>query len=195
MNEKHESVHEQRQEVSSALLADASQQPRQSNKFPWKIAILGCGIGLFIGCCLCLVFTAASVGILALIGSKEPTDLEVEYVLPYSVNVGDEFDLIISLTNTGDQTLNITDIDLDGAFSGSILDGAIVTSTDPDMERDYSVPGVKSFHYNTAIQPHSSSDIRFLLLAQVSGEFGGRIDIYTNSFESKSIYPVITIRE
>jgi hypothetical protein len=152
-----------------------------------------CGaIGAF-ALCLCLVL-AVSCAAFFVFYSGEPQGLIVEYELPYSVHVNEEFEFILHLTNDSGQPVQVSDIDPDEVFSGSILDGAVVLSTDPPMPRDYSTPGMKTFALDTTIPPEETVTVRFLLRATSPGEFGGSVGVYVGRLASR-VYPVITILE
>ncbi len=159
----------------------------------FQIVIIGCVIAIFVGLCLCFALAASSFGLLAYLGG-EPEGLSVQFDLPYNVHVGDEFDLVLSISNTSEQPIHVTDIDLDVALSASILDGAVVISTDPPMQRDYSVPGIKMFKYDSTIQSGDTMTVRFHLQAHTPGEFSGPILIYVGN-HATLLSPVITILE
>ena len=126
--------------------------------------------------------------------SGEPQGLIVDYELPYSVRVGEEFEFVLHLTNASGHPLQVSDIDADEVFSGSILDGAVVLSTDPPMERDYSLSGIKTFAFDTTIPPGETTTVRFLLMATTPGEFGGSVGVYVGRLATR-VYPLITIVE
>lgn len=160
----------------------------------WRYAAIGCGVLVVLSACGCLIFGAGSVGLLTYFG-REPENLSIEYSLPYSVVRGEEFELLLTLSNAGDSEFTVNDIDLDEAFSDSILDGAIVLWTDPPMERDYSIPGIKTFQYNRSIPAGETRHVTFRLQAVTSGEFGGSIGIYVGALVKTIDYVGITIAQ
>ena len=160
----------------------------------WRNVAIGCGVLVVLSVCGCLIIGAGSVGLLTYFG-REPENLSVEYSLPYSVIKGEEFELLLTLSNTGDSEFTVNDIDLDEAFGDSLLDGAIVLWTDPPMERDYSLSGIKTFHYNRAIPAGETHQVTFRLQAVTSGEFGGSIGIYLGALAKTIDYVGITIAE
>jgi hypothetical protein len=160
----------------------------------WRYAALACGALVILSACGCLIFGAGSVGLLTYFG-REPENLSVEYSLPYSVMRGEELELLLTLSNTGDSEFMVNDIDLDEAFTDSILDGVIVLWTDPPMERDYSIPGIKTFQYNRAIPAGETRQVTFRLQAVTSGEFGGSIGIYVGALAKTIDYVGITIAQ
>ncbi len=160
----------------------------------WRYAAIACGVLVILSACGCLIFGAGSVGLLTYFG-REPDNLSVEYALPYSVVRGEEFELLLTLSNAGDSEFTVNDIDLDEAFSDSILDGAIVLWTDPPMEKDYSISGIKTFQYNRAIPAGETRQVTFRLQAVTSGEFGGSIGVYVGDLAKSIDYVGITIVE
>ncbi len=64
-------------------------------------------------------------------------------------------------------------------------------SSDPSMERDYSVSGIKEFAYDTTIPPGQTRTVRFKLRAMKAGEFTGGIGAYVGDL-SQEVFPAIT---
>jgi len=155
-----------------------------TNKF-----LIGCGVLVLLSICGCVLGT---VGFFVYFG-REPETLAVDYSIPYSVTKGERFELVLTLTNTGHSDLLVGDIDLDEVFGGSILDGSTTVSTDPPMDRDFSISGIKSFAYNRTIPAGESRQVTFFLEAVEVGEFGGSIGIYVGNQAKRIIYVGITI--
>jgi len=143
-------------------------------------------VAVAVGVCCCLAI-AGTIGVLAYFG-QEPENVSVEYDMPSVVSNGETFDLVLRVTNQGTETITVSDIDLDEAFGGSILDGSVVLGTEPTMERDYSVEGLKTFFYNQPIQPGETRTITFHLQATTVGEFGGSIGLYVGDHSKRIDY-------
>ncbi|MDK1030079.1 MAG: hypothetical protein QGM50_11800 [Anaerolineae bacterium] len=150
--------------------------PKEGMSRNKKIAI-GCGIASLVITCVCVLISFVFYNQIL----REPENLTVEAEYPSTVQVGDAFELILNVHNTGDTSFTVGDIDLDIAFSDSILDGAIVERMDPPMEKDFSISGMKTFHYNRAIPPGESQKVTFYLRATEVGEFGGSILVYVGN--------------
>jgi hypothetical protein len=161
---------------------------KNSSRPKWWLWV---AIGVGICCCLSI---AGTVGLLAYFG-RTPEGLTVQYDMPTVVKNGQTFDLVLEVTNTGSETVMVNDIDLDEAFGGSILDGCVVLETEPDMERDYSVPGFKTFYYNQPVGPGETKVITFHLQATTVGEFGGSIGLYVGDLSSRIDYVGIVVQE
>jgi hypothetical protein len=161
------------------------QPANKSSWWKWALGILAA--------CICLG-CVGTVGVVVYF-AQEPENLSIDYSMPSLVSKGENFDLVIRLTNIGNQPISIDDIDLDETLGGSILDGAIVLGTEPDMERDYSVNGIKSFAYNQTVQPGETKQVTFHLQATQVGEFGGSIGIYVGNNAKRFDYVGLTVQE
>lgn len=149
------------------------------------------GIILGICCCLGLIGT---VGFFAYFG-REPENISLEYQMPQVVKMGENFDFVLKITNTGSESFMVGDIDLDETLGGSILDGSVVLDTEPPMERDYSVSGIKTFYYNQTVQPGETKTITFHLQATTVGEFGGSVAAYIGDLSKRIDYVGLIVQE
>lgn len=161
--------------------ADNYSTVKSSNGSKWWI-----WVAVVVGVCCCLTI-AGTIGLLAYFG-QEPENVLLDYSMPSVVTNGETFDLVLRVTNAGTETITVGDVDLDEAFGGSILDGSVVLETEPNMERDYSVAGLKTFYYNQPIQPGETKTITFHLQATAVGEFGGSIGIYVGDHSKRIDY-------
>ena len=139
--------------------------------------VIGCGIIALVFVCACALLGSATIGLFSYFG-REPEGLAMQIEYPWTVQVNESFELIMTLRNSGDSTITIQEIDLDEALGGSILDGSVVERTDPPMEKDYSIPGIKSFLFNQSIGPGETQEIVFYLRAIEAGDFGGTVGAY-----------------
>lgn len=166
----------------------------QANRKTREYIVGGCGILLTLAAWICMVGTGLGAIIFSYFGGT-PKNISVDYELPTHVLKGEEFDLVLVITNTGDTDMAVGDIDLDQALSGSILEGAVVLSTEPDMRRDYSIPGIKSFHYDRTIPAGESEKVTFRMQATTVGEYGGSIGVYVGNLSYTLNEVTITITE
>lgn len=170
--------------IADSYLMDQPVNQR-SNWWKWLLGILAV--------CICLG-CVGTVGVFYYFG-REPENISVDYSLPPVVKKGENFDLVITIRNTGSQPLTVEDIDLDELLGGSILDGAIVLTTEPEMERDYSVSGIKTFLYNQTLQPGETKQAIFHLQATTVGEFGGSIGVYVGDISKRLDYVGLIVQE
>jgi hypothetical protein len=166
-------------------------QESKPDLFSRRNVAIGCTVLAVIAVCVCIF---ACAGFLIYYG-REPQDLTIDHSIPYQVTRGEEFELVLTLTNTGDTDIYIGDIDLDEALGGSILDGAITLSTDPEMERDFSLSGIKTFKYNRTIPAGATRVVVFRLQAVSVGEYGGSVGAYVGDLAARIDYVGITIVE
>ena len=157
-----------------------------------KYAVFGCAALLILSMCGCAALGATSLGLLSYV-SQEPEDLVVDYSIPDRVELGEEFEFILTLTNTGNSEILVGDIDFDEPIGGSILDGVTVIGTHPQMERNDPMPGFRSFHYGRTIPPGEQRLVAFRLQAATPGEFGGAIEVYVGDLAKSIDYVGITI--
>jgi hypothetical protein len=150
-------------------------------------------IAIVVGSCCCLTI-AGFVGLFVYFG-RTPENVSVQYEMPTVVKNGQTFDMVLKITNTGSEAVTVNDIDLDEAFGGSFLDGCIVLETEPFMERDYSIEGFKTFHYNQPIPPGESRTVTFHLQATTVGEFGGSVGVYVGNLSNRIDYVGIIVQE
>ncbi len=162
--------------------------PKATRQTPWWLWV---ATGLAICCCLIL---ACVVGVFAYF-SREPENLSVDYSMPSVVEIGESFNLVLTLRNTGNEPFMVSDIYLDQSLGGSFLDGSVVLETDPFMERNYSTQGLKIFAYNQTIQPGETKTITFFLEATKAGEFGGSIAVYVGDISKQLDYIGLIVQE
>lgn len=105
--------------------------------------------------------------------------------MPTSVQLGDEFDLVITMTNQKAEPVYIWHIVLDEIVRASILDGTTVISTNPTMDIDpiYS-PQKVAYSYFRTITPGETQMVVFHLGAEIARTYGGTASAYasTNPF-------------
>jgi hypothetical protein len=167
---------------------DNDSMPKSSGGPKWWVWTI---IAVVVCCCLTIV---GIIGVLSYFG-REPENVSVEYEMPSVVKNGQTFDLILKITNSGNESITVEDIDLDEALGGSILDGSVVLETEPDMERDYSVTGLKTFYYKQPIGPGETKTVTFHLQATTVGEYGGSIGIYVGGISKRIDYIGIIVQE
>jgi hypothetical protein len=172
--------------VNNSIDPYSTGKPANSSNW-WKWALGAVTVCICIGC-------VGIVGFVLYFG-QEPEGLSLDYSIPSVVGNGENFDLIITITNSSSNPVTVSDIYLDEALVGSILDGSIVLETEPPMERDYSIEGIKYFNYNQLINPGETKSIVFHLQAIAMGEFGGSIGVYVGDTSKRIEYIGITIQK
>jgi hypothetical protein len=122
-------------------------------------------------------------------------DLEVSAQVTPSIQVGDDFRLLLHLENMGSQDISVQDIDLSPSSSDvdSILTGASVTSIDPTMTSTDLPQRMRAYHFNQVVKSGETKTITFYLRAVEPGEFHTDLDIYLSNARSALWDMVISI--
>jgi hypothetical protein len=149
--------------------------------------IIGCAAAAVISL-MCLV-----IGGLLLIRSinfEEPTEVDIQVVVPETVPLGELFTIEIQVTNwfTDVQTLDSID------FSTSYLSGISVQESTPLFSEAYEVPAVDfySYTFNQNLNQGVPVDVMFVMLPEEEGSFIGVIDVCINSGGSCLTFEVET---
>ena len=158
--------------------------PRKGMSKSKKTAV-GCIIGSIMLVCACgiviLTLVCAVAGYFAYTFRNTDTlGIEVDY--PKTVQVGDSFELTLTLNNKGEADIRVQDIDLSPAVNGnidSILAGATVTRTEPAMESyEVSLVKMRDYHYDRVMKPGETQQVIFYFQAVKAGGFDTDIDFY-----------------
>lgn len=98
---------------------------------------------------------------------------------PAEVRVGDEFEIVVELTNVGDQDVFIATIDLWAGY----LDGIEILGSDPawtrrasDVEDSYD-----ELYYNLNIPAGGSAEVKLRARAKQAGTWADDLDVYFES--------------
>jgi hypothetical protein len=154
-----------------------------------KKAIVGGGVVIIILLCAGAVFFAYTARDTGMLG------IQVNY--PKTVQVGDSFELTLSLNNKGDRDIRVQDIDISPAVNGdndSILAGATVTRTEPAMESyEVSLVRMRDYHYDRVIKPGETQKVIFYLQAVKAGGFDTDIDLYLSDSHTSASDILISI--
>jgi hypothetical protein len=172
------------------MLEQSNSSPPVQSKRPSILKIFtlaGCGVALL----SCVGFVCITVGLLAYFAGN-PKDIVVSHEIPAQVAEGENFDLTLKITNTRIADIYVGDIDLQSMFSPTILEGVLVLGTEPEMERDYSIQGIKTFRFNDTLEPNETQIVKFHLKAFKPGNFGGQVAVYSGLL-SYEVYPSITV--
>jgi hypothetical protein len=144
----------------------------------------------WIGGCLSVLCLAVCGGVGFFWVVSLPDDLlDAEYVIPQTVQRGDRFDLVITMTNPTSEPVLVRHIALDETVGPSILDGSSVISSEPDMEIDeLFLPDKIAYSYFQSIPPSGTQTVVFHLLAETAGNFGGTVSGYSSPYGPFAFY-------
>jgi len=142
--------------------------------------IWGCG-GSIVAVCVVL---GLALGFL-FYTSAQPPLLDGKYSIPTTVKQGDNFDFVITMTNPTTKTVFVKHIVLSDTTAPQtlpyILDGAIILSTEPEM--NYEIYDTNSFQYAyfQDIDPGETQTVTFHMQAKKEGVFSEDVSVYTDN--------------
>ena len=145
-------------------------EPQKKNR-SW---LIGCGAALLVvGCVITFVVIGGFAGLLAMFGD-EPEGLAFSVSSPStSVNVGESFNIQVTLSNTGIKNLTITAIRLpEGLLENTLL----TRMTPPGVEAGAS-GGQTTYEFDITIAPNGQETILFTFEALQAGEVEGTVEI------------------
>lgn len=146
------------------------EQPPKKNK-SW---LIGCGAALLVvGCVVVFVLIGGFAGLLAMFGD-ESEGLSVSVSSPSSgVDVGETFDLQVTVSNTGSQNLTVSTIQLPAA----LVDYAALMDISPPAVEGRSSSGQIDYQFDLTIAPNGQETIRFVFEARQAAEVDGTINV------------------
>jgi len=140
----------------------------------------------FIGAVVGGVLTAIVIGFVTLVNSNlnsifdydysEPEGIDVSWSAPALIELGSEFDLKLTVRNTGKDERRIVAIDVDGALLG----GVEILSGDPafhSREPAYGEGGFETVLYNEPLAPGDELSMTLRAKAINGGVFTGFVDV------------------
>ena len=145
-------------------------QQKKSNRKLW---LLGCG---GVATLLCVILGA--IGYYLFTPSNDPLDAKLSF--PTTVKKGDNFDFVVSMTNSTQNPIFIKHIVffhlLDASF---LLDGVKVISIEPDMTSNLLSPrGDLEYAYFREIKPGETQTVIFHLQADKPARYAINLGVY-----------------
>ena len=137
------------------------------------LLILLCVIGVFL----------FGFGGLVWLGLRSPDNVSVSIDAPISADVGDDIEILITVTNTSSKPLELSSID----FSLNFLSGFTITSVDPPYSEisQYDALGggetFQTYYFYRSIAPGDTLILVFSGRAVLQGDFSGTIDVCIDS--------------
>ncbi len=127
---------------------------------------------------LILVVALAAFLVISLQGNKL---LTVDAAYPQTVVLGDQFDIVLTLTSQSDQPLPIRSLDLSPSVDTNnewILAGAKLTGVDPQMGQTDVVRGLYALVYQRQLQPGETQTVTLHLTATDVGQYDTDVAVY-----------------
>ena len=140
-----------------------------------------------VGCLVVIVCILAVVlfgfGGLMWLGSQSPENANVQVTAPISAAVGEDVEILVTITNTSDKAMELSSID----FSLNFLNGFTVSQVEPPYTEtsQYDALGgdetFQSYYFYRTIAPGETLRIVFNAKAVLSGDFSGNVDVCIDS--------------
>jgi len=148
------------------------QEDKPKKKKIWLWWLGGCGL-----------LACIAIGIIAYLlfsSSNESYPLNGKVSFPSTVKNGDDFDFIITLTNSTTKPIFIKHIvlhqDLNAPY---LLDGATVTSVEPPMDSEpFATGNDVQYLYFREIRPGETQTVTFHLRAKSTGIYYANVGVY-----------------
>jgi hypothetical protein len=120
-----------------------------------------------------------------------PENVDISIDSPVSVGVDEEFQIVLTINNTGPSTQTLVDLDVADAY----LEGVVVREIDPTFSDAMHVPfdNTQSYSMDLALPAAQTVKVTISAYAAHVGDFGGDIDFCINSAVACLSYPVRTI--
>jgi len=146
-------------------------QDDKRKRRPWLWACGGCGL------LICVI-----LGIVAFIlfsSSNESYPLKGDVTFPSTVKKGNDFDFVITLTNSTTESVFIRHFTLQNYLGApSLLDGARVMSVEPDMESEPILGKEVQYPYFQEIKPGETLTVIFHMRAENTGTYYIDVGVY-----------------
>jgi hypothetical protein len=106
-----------------------------------------------------------------------PQNVEISIACPEEVRTGEEFEIVVTVRNTGAEAQSIAGFDVSDAF----LEGVDLTGSDPPWDRTDSIFDFTSYYYDVDLPPGQAASVRLKALAGEPGFHSGGIDVCINN--------------
>lgn len=119
----------------------------------------------------------------------EPENIEVSIEAPITVDVDQEFDLVVTVKNTSASTQTLVDLDIGEDY----LEGVAVRRMDPAFSDALGGFGTMTYSMDLALPPGQEVTITIAAYAAHAGDYSASLDLCINSAVSCLYYPVRTV--
>jgi hypothetical protein len=113
-------------------------------------------------------------------------NVDISVTAPETVTVGQDFEVLLSITNTANEDQSLNSIDIENVY----LKGIEVIGSDPEYYESFgiAVDNTVSYSYEVNIPPGETLVVVFYCKAVSVGEFEGKMDVCINTgFNFKSV--------
>jgi hypothetical protein len=122
---------------------------------------------------------------------EAPANVEINIEMPVSVNVDQEFKIVLTVRNTGSSPQTLVDVDIADEY----LEGVVVRAIEPAFKDAMHVPfdNTQSYSMDVLLPPAQEVSVTISAYAAHGGDYAGDIDFCINSAVSCLSHPVRTI--
>ncbi len=135
-----------------------------------RTLLLTCSAALVVFVCLGGFFVLGGVGLSTIFGEPE---LEIRVNAPLTAQVGETFAITLDITNTGVDTLTVTEIQIPKI----LLEGSDITGSLPVAAATHDYSGQIGYLIALEISPTQTRTVTFIFNAVRPGDFGGDIGV------------------
>lgn len=141
------------------------QEDKQKKKKIWLWWLGGCGL---LACCI----TIGIITYFLFSSSNESYPLEGEVSIPFTVKQGDNFDLVVTLTNSKAESFYIKHLTLQNYIGlPSLLDAVSVIGVEPNMESEPIYGNEVQYPYFQEIKSGETLTVIFHMRAENAGTY------------------------
>lgn len=136
----------------------------------------------------------APLALMTLVGCgafELPENVEVSAQTPVSVEAEQEFEIVLTVRNTGTEPKTLVDVDIADAY----LEGVAITKMTPPFKDAMHVPidNTQSYSLDMPIAPGQEATVTIGAYAAHAGDYAGDVDFCIDSEISCLSYPMRTI--
>jgi hypothetical protein len=106
-------------------------------------------------------------------------NVDVSIAAPRTVSIGQEFEVLLSITNTADEDQSLNSVDIENVY----LEGIEVLGSDPEYYESFGIDmdNTVSYSYEINIRPGETLVVMFYCKAISAGKFEGKMDVCINT--------------
>jgi len=122
-----------------------------------------------------------------------PENITVEIEVPTRVEVGEQFNVIANITNTGSDAQELNSIDIGDEY----LEGVIIYGSEPAYSETFHVPIDNTISHSMmhSIEAGETLSVSFDAEALIEGDYSGAFDVCVNGPVSCLYYSIRTLVE
>jgi serine/threonine protein kinase/S1-C subfamily serine protease len=132
-----------------------------------------CGALVAVGICISVVAITGGFGALLAIFGPEPEGLSVEVITPGNVEVGQEFDISVNLTNSGTKDITVDQIQ----FPNNLLAAAVGMGSEPASSGQVDYTDATAYGFALLLAPGKSRSVDFHFKSLTAGDYSGDLNV------------------